>query len=90
MPHQVRASGFHSSTAEVLHMPTGSLAASGTSLKKTQKNASWKHSAFKLKWFNEIIKFSLITITANSLPLSTLGSLGVFAWVDALLWSIQK
>lgn len=36
MPHQVRASGFQSSTAEVLHMPTGSLAASGTSLKKTQ------------------------------------------------------
>lgn len=37
MPHQVRASSFQSSTAEVLHMPTGSLAASGISLKKTQK-----------------------------------------------------
>lgn len=40
MPHQVRATGFQSAAAEVLHMPTSSRAASGTFLKNKYKKKS--------------------------------------------------
>lgn len=39
MPHQVRATGFQSAAAEVLHMPTSYPTASGTFLKNRHKQS---------------------------------------------------
>lgn len=56
MPHQVRAIGFQSAAAEVLHMPTSSLAASGTFLKNKTQTITCCKSKNKFNACDEMIK----------------------------------